>query len=229
MYLDYPARVPLPETPTGVFMFDDGGETDFTEAFPCLSGYGYPATPYVNTADISTRRKLSESQLADLAAGGWLVGSHTATHPNLRDLDDPAAIRSEVGDAREWLTERGCTDGASHFAYPYDAVDEQALRIVSEFHSTGRAGGWQPVPLPSSPQLIPGAGGPEPGEATRLLDQAVRYGGVVCFFFHYLDGDPLERVRRVVDEVHRREREGELQVVRVDELEAMAGRATDHG
>jgi|GEM_PF-1903641 len=225
VYLDYPTRVKVPDTPTVVFMFDDGNETDYTEGFPYLSQYDYPAISYINTDIIGDDGRLSEEQVAELTSGGWLVGSHTASHENLSQLTDTDAIRRQVATAKEWLLERGYTEGAQHFCYPYGGVDEQALEVVSELHRTGRVGGIQPIALPSNPQLIPGEGEPELSDATALLDQAVQFGGVVSFFFHSIDQEYRPEFHRIVDEVHRRDQAGELQVVRLDELEAMAADA----
>jgi len=221
-YLDYPTRVEVPDTPSVVFMFDDGNETDYTEAFPYLSQYDYPAITYVNTDIINDEGRLSEDQLADLASGGWLIGSHTASHENLSALSDTDAIRRQVAEAKQWLVERGYTEGAHHFCYPYGGVDEQALEIVSQFHRTGRVSGIQPIALPSNPQLIPGEGDPELPEVNALLDRAVQFGGVVCLFFHNLEEEYRVEFHRIVDEIHRRDQAGDLQVVRFDELEAMA-------
>lgn len=222
VYLDYPTRVKVPDTPTVVFMFDDGNETDYTEAFPYLSQYDYPAISYVNTDIINDDGRLTEEQLAELTNDGWLVGSHTASHENLSELNDTAAIKRQVSTAKQWLIERGYTEGAQHFCYPYGGVDEQALEIVSQFHRTGRVGGIQPTALPANPQLIPGEGEPELSEVNALLDQAVQFGGVVSLFFHSIDEEYREEFHRIVDEVHRRDQADELQVVRIDELEAMA-------
>ncbi|WP_229121320.1 polysaccharide deacetylase family protein [Halapricum desulfuricans] len=222
LYLDAPARVPVPETPLVVFMFDDGNETDYTEALPALSRYGYPAITYVNTDTIGDDGNLDEAQLDQLAAAGWLVGSHTADHTDLRDAE-PAAIESTVRRAQQWLLERGFTEGARHFAYPYGGVDAQAISVVSQFHDTGRAGGWQPIAYPSNLQLIPGKGELTVSEVRRSLGQLVRYGGTLSLFYHGLNTDEdIEQFRGVVEEVHRRDRAGELNVVRLDELAARA-------
>jgi hypothetical protein len=222
LYLDSPARVPVPETPTVVFMFDDGNDTDYTEAMPYLAQYSYPAITYINTDTVGAEGNLDETQLDQLAAEGWLVGSHTADHTDLGDAE-PEEIERTVRKAQQWLRERGFTEGARHFAYPYGSVDEQAIEIVSRFHDTGRAGGWQPIAYPSNLQLIPGDGELIVPEASKLLDQTVQYGGTLCLFYHGLRTDEtIEQFREVVDEVHRRDQAGELRVVRLDDLAAEA-------
>lgn len=222
LYIDAPDRVVAPETPKVVFMFDDGNETDYTEALPYLSKYGYPAITYVNTALVGEEGRIDETQLRELSSEGWLVGSHTTDQTDLAEVSEQETVERKVREAKEWLVERGFTDGARHFAYPYDSVDEEALGVVSQFHDTGRVHSWQPVALPSNLQLIPADGDVTLPEARQLLEYAERYGGVVYLYYHNLgSGDALASFQRVVDEVHERDRAGQVDVVGLDELEAM--------
>ncbi|WP_197431325.1 polysaccharide deacetylase family protein [Halorubrum sp. CBA1125] len=226
VYLDHPRRIPTPETAKVVFQFDDGNLTDYTEGFPYLSQYGYPAITYVNTETIGNEGKLDESKLAELQRENWLIGSHTTDHTDLTSLSDPAEIERRVRDAKGWLVDRGFDDGARHFAYPYNAVNEQVLSIVSEFHDTGRVWNWQPGALPSNPQLIPAEGDPDPATFRNLLTQTVRYGGVLILTHHGLPTDSdRSDFHEIVDEVHRRDQAGDVDVVRLDELQSMAADA----
>lgn len=229
VYLDNPRRVEAPDTAKVVFQFDDGSETDYTKAFPYLSKFDYPAITYINTESIGDdeRSKLTEKQLQELKAEGWLIGSHTTDHTNLAELSDSDEIERKVRNAKQWLEERGFTEGARHFAYPHNAIDEQALSIVSRFHDTGRVWDWQPLALPSNVQLIPGKGDPTLSEIQTLLDWATRYGGVVVVYYHGLwSEDDFEEFCAVVDEVHRRDRAGDVDVVRLDELYSIAKNIT---
>lgn len=222
VYLDHPSRVEAPATARVVFQFDDGNETDYTEAMPYLSRFDYPAITYVNTDTVGNDGRLTEEQLRELRTEGWLIGSHSTDHTDLTELTDPAEVERRVRDAKRWLVERGFTEGARHFAYPYNGTDERALSVVSRFHDTGRVWDWQPVALPSNLQLIPGAGDAGPAKMRTLLDWAVQYGGVVTVYYHNLETErAISRFRRVVDEVHRRDRAGDVDVVRLDELESV--------
>jgi Predicted xylanase/chitin deacetylase len=140
VYLDSPNRVVAPDTAKVVFQFDDGNKTDYTEGLPYLSQYDYPAITYVNTNTIGDTGKLDQRQLQELKEKGWLIGSHTADHVDLKKLSDTAEIERQVRDAQEWLVDHGFTEGARHFAYPYNRIDEQALSVVSRFHDTGEFG-----------------------------------------------------------------------------------------
>lgn len=227
VYLDYPTRNEAPTTAKVVFQFDDGNETDYTEALPYLSRFDYPAISYVNTDTIGNDGRLSETQLQELKTAGWLVGSHTTDHSRLPKFSDTAEIERRVRDAKQWLVERGFTEGARHFAYPYNATDERVLSVVSRFHDTGRVWAWQPIALPSNLQLIPGKGEATPAEMRLLLNRAIQFGGVVSVYYHNLSAEKnLLQFQTVVDEVNRRERAGDVDVIRLDEIEFLTRKLT---
>lgn len=225
IWIDAPTRVGGPDVPKVAFTFDDGNVTDYTEALPLLEQYDYPAIAYVNTDNVGADGKLDVAQLRELRDAGWLVGSHTTDHTDLEQASDPTVIERTVRQAKRWLVDEGLAAGARHFAYPYNGVDANAMEIVSRYHDTARVTTWLPI-VPSNPQLVPGVGEPTPEQMRRLLDRAVKYGGVVPMYDHYLGEDDLERFEGVVRAVRERERAGQDEVVRLDELgEAMAGRA----
>jgi hypothetical protein len=63
-------------------------------------------------------------------------------------------------------------------------------------------------------------------KARRLLDWAVQFGGVISFYYHDLASEEsLASFQEVVDEVRKRERAGKVDVIRLDDLEAMAREA----
>lgn len=222
VYFDYPCRIPAPETAKVIFQFDDGSETDFSEALPYLSQYDYPAIAYVNTNHIGNEGKLTEAQLRELQRANWLIGSHTPNHTDLTAISEPAEVESRVREAKEWLVSRGFSEGARHFAYPYNAVNEQVLSTVDEIHDTGRVWSWQPLALPSNLQMIPAEGDPSPSAFTELLDWTMEYGGVLTVTHHSLSTDAdLAAFQEIVDEVHRHDQLGNVEVIRIDELESI--------
>lgn len=228
VYLDAPQKVHAPDTPKILFGFDDGYLTDYTEAFPYLSQYGYPAISYVNTDTIGTSGKLNEEQLHELKEAGWLIGSHTTDHTDLSDLDTTAEIETKVRDAKQWLEERGFTEGARHFSYPFNSTSEKAISVVSQYHDTGRVSSWQPVALPSNLQTIPGDGDLSVAELRPLCEQAIAYGGILCLYFHNLQkADALADFQAVVDYVRQKEQNGTVDVISMDKLETLVRNSTE--
>jgi peptidoglycan/xylan/chitin deacetylase (PgdA/CDA1 family) len=81
--------------------FDDGCESDWVIAAPRLLECGFGATFYVVSRWIGRRAGfLTPAQLRELASAGFEVGSHSATHAFLTDLD-PAALRRELTESKD--------------------------------------------------------------------------------------------------------------------------------
>lgn len=114
---------PAPGKPI-VITFDDGFEDFRSGAFPILDRFGYTATVFLPTAYIGDTPQvfketqcLAWSQVRELQAAGIEFGSHTVTHPQLRDLDFDS-IKNEVRVSKEVIEQKlGCA--VASFAYPY--------------------------------------------------------------------------------------------------------------
>jgi len=112
--------------------FDDG-YTDFADyAWPLLQRYGFTAVLFVvadrigGTADWAAMRPealplLGWPELRRLAREGVIIGSHSATHPELTGLD-PATAVHEMARSRAVLL-RGLGAPVDTIAYPHGAQD----------------------------------------------------------------------------------------------------------
>jgi peptidoglycan/xylan/chitin deacetylase (PgdA/CDA1 family) len=130
--------------------FDDGYKSVKDLALPILEEHGFPATVFVPTelvrgggpllwpgidhwAEDENRDELeamTATELRELTANGWEIGSHTLTHPKLPELNDDD-LRRELVDSKEQcseLTGVPCTS----IAFPYGAVDYRVLDAAEE-------------------------------------------------------------------------------------------------
>lgn len=134
---------------TLVVTFDDAYRSVFARAFPILSRLGLPATIFVPTAFAGTEQPmcwpgidewiggpyegemipLTWTQLRELAAAGWEVGSHSRTHPRLTRLDD-AALEHELRGAKEEC-EQHLDQPCTSIAYPFGDVDARVVAAVA--------------------------------------------------------------------------------------------------
>jgi peptidoglycan/xylan/chitin deacetylase (PgdA/CDA1 family) len=155
--------------------FDDAYRSVFELARPVLAELGAVASVYaptnwigsgepmrwpgidhwIGTADEDELLPMDWSQLRELAAEGWEVGSHTCSHPHLTELDDASLMR-ELEDSRS-----ACGDqlgrACETIAYPYGDVDERVARAAAA--AGYRAGGaLPPVPHAASALLWPRVG-----------------------------------------------------------------------
>jgi peptidoglycan/xylan/chitin deacetylase (PgdA/CDA1 family) len=107
-----------------VVTFDDGYRDFYQHAFPALSQYGFSATVFLPTAYIGERpiqfkgkACLTWAEVRELNNHGILFGSHTVTHPQLRELSVPA-ISMEIADSKATIEEK-LGSAVESFAYPY--------------------------------------------------------------------------------------------------------------
>lgn len=146
------ARAEEPSAALVALTFDDAYD-DFAEhAAPLLRRAGAGATLYVPTAHVGGRAGwlgpaagdvpplMTWSQLADVAAGGVEVGSHSHTHPQL-DLLGAAELEHEVLESRRLLQERLDVDAAS-FCYPhgYHAPAVRAAVVAAGYDNACEVG-----------------------------------------------------------------------------------------
>jgi peptidoglycan/xylan/chitin deacetylase (PgdA/CDA1 family) len=124
-----------------ILTFDDGF-LDFHESvLPLLTDAGFSATLFVPTAYVggtsrwlapegeSDRAMMSWGAIAEAAASGVEIGSHSRTHPQL-DLLPKARMRAEVRDSRSELEDR-LQQSVRSFAYPYGYFNAEVKRAVN--------------------------------------------------------------------------------------------------
>jgi peptidoglycan/xylan/chitin deacetylase (PgdA/CDA1 family) len=117
--------------------FDDGYRDVLSSAAPVLERHGFTATIFAvsrllggeNVWDPPPRRQLvSETDLRDLTARGWEVGSHSLTHPRLTELDTDG-LRHEVLASRAALSDVLGVEPRC-FCYPYGSADADTVSAV---------------------------------------------------------------------------------------------------
>lgn len=125
-----------------VLTFDDAFRDFHTTVLPVLVDLGLRATLYVPTSYVggtsrwlqpdgeADRPMMSWTALAEAAASGVEIGSHSRTHPQL-DRMPRHRVRSEVRDSRSLLEDRLQQEVRS-FAYPFGYHDGSVKRAVAE-------------------------------------------------------------------------------------------------
>lgn len=129
--------------------FDDAYRSVLELARPILDRFELPATVFAPTDGVEAGGALSWpgidkwlggphereltpmswAQLRSLAAAGWEIGSHTATHPHLTQVDD-ATLREELTRSKA-ACEQHLAGPCTTLAYPYGEVDARVIAAAA--------------------------------------------------------------------------------------------------
>ncbi|MCI0515254.1 polysaccharide deacetylase family protein [candidate division KSB1 bacterium] len=139
-------RQALPPRPV-MITFDDAYRSVFDYAFPILTRYHFTATVFMitdyvgrtNRWDVNwggrTFAHLDWPQIQQLAQAGWEMGSHSATHRDLRRCS-PAQLQQEVVRSRQ-VIEAQTGVGVTTLAYPFGRLN---TTVVASLKAAGYIG-----------------------------------------------------------------------------------------
>ncbi len=130
--------------------FDDGHESDYTQAFPILRELGLRATFFVVPTLVETAGYVTWAQLREMVAGGMEIGSHSLTHPFVDQLDE-AGLRREFGESKAWIEERlGQPVRAASLPRGWEAPRMEPVLAALGYRvfCTSRVGWWYPGSRP---------------------------------------------------------------------------------
>jgi poly-beta-1,6-N-acetyl-D-glucosamine N-deacetylase len=152
--------------------FDDAHRSVHEHAWPVLRELGWPATVFVPTEHATQQTPMawsgneewldewehelacmSWSELAELAAEGWEVGSHSRTHARLTRLS-PADLRAELEDSRAEIQHR-LGGGGDSIAYPYGDANDDVVAAASAAGYVAGAGAPPGLEEPVRPMRWP--------------------------------------------------------------------------
>jgi peptidoglycan/xylan/chitin deacetylase (PgdA/CDA1 family) len=124
VYESMAGRKALPTKPVAL-TFDDGGQDDFTVAFPILRSHHFVATFFVVTAEVGKAGHMNWAELKQMSMWGMAIESHTVHHHDLLSLPE-ASLNAELSGSREAIhAQLGL--GAESLAYPDGGCDQQVM------------------------------------------------------------------------------------------------------
>jgi peptidoglycan/xylan/chitin deacetylase (PgdA/CDA1 family) len=122
--------IPLPADPV-IISFDDGWESQYTEALPRLKKFSLTATFFIFTNGINAKHFMTADQIRELVAAGMEIGCHSRSHPYLAKITDSATLRKEILDSRIKL-EQVLGRPVTTFAYPFGHYTPQIIEEVKQ-------------------------------------------------------------------------------------------------
>lgn len=139
-FLDFKIQVPAKSV---VLTFDDGWKSIHDVAFPILKKYNFPATIFVYTDLIGTKRAMTWEQVKTLSENGFSIQCHSKTHRDLTKLKKGESFqayyavleRELLGSKKiiEAKTGRECR----YFAYAYGAHNELVTAMLQKYGYRG--------------------------------------------------------------------------------------------
>ena len=202
--------------------FHGGYESEYERALPVLQGSTLPVTTFVPTGrirpdDEASGDRLTEDQLAALADEGWTIGSFAHRGLRLPSVDEDERA-DDVAMAAEWLRDHGYEDGARFFAFPGGRVDETSYAAVQEHHDLAFAGRFPSQGHAANPHLCTRMMDPDAEDVSNLLDWTSRVGGITTLAFGQPDGDTVDALEVLLDELPEYRQEGRLSVLSLDRM-----------
>jgi len=127
---------PLPPKPI-ILTFDDGYCDAYTEAFPLLQQYGMIGTFFLITGFIDRGEPdhLSWAQVKEMYRAGMQFGSHTYTHPDLRDKPVEYLVWQILG-SKEAIELR-IREPVRFLSYPSGRYDQRTVDVLHSAHFWG--------------------------------------------------------------------------------------------
>ncbi len=114
-----------------IFTFDDGYMDFYTNVFPILKRENVKAIEYIVPDFLDRPNYMFTFQVKELAKSPLVeIGAHTMNHAWLKGIPKEAA-KHEISESRKALQDMVALP-VNSFAYPYGALDQQAINIVRE-------------------------------------------------------------------------------------------------
>jgi hypothetical protein len=118
--------------------FDDGLENFYLNAYPILQRHNFTATVFLVTDfvgkpsswDYHKRMHMNWHQISELAAAGIEFGSHSASHCDLRYLEDDD-LEIELTDSK-MIIENQLGRPVKHISYPFGRFNKHVMEYASK-------------------------------------------------------------------------------------------------
>jgi oligosaccharide reducing-end xylanase len=174
------------------YTFDDSTPNQLPVAVPLFDEFGYKLTLYPVTG-AAWGWPASWTGLAQAAANGHEVGSHSVSHPHRADIGGTQQL-AELRDSHDAIASNVPASGRQTFAYPYCERWTDSAVLLYYFAARGCQGAVNP-PTPADflniSSIIVGENGSIRNAQSLNAQVAAAFspGGWVVYLVHGVDGD----------------------------------------
>jgi len=113
-----------------VITFDDGMEDNYTNAYPILKEYNFPATMFVSSHFIDLEGYMTWNQLREMSENNITIGSHSRYHKHIPDLS-PEAQYEAIFESKKHI-EVKLGRRVDYIAYPFGGFSDHVLQLVKD-------------------------------------------------------------------------------------------------
>lgn len=129
----------IKSVPKVLLTFDDGYESQYTNAYPAMKERGIKATHYMIKDNVDTAGYMTESQMTEMYTNGYAMSVHqTSPTTNFYSMTYEQ-IYYEINTCCQWLLGLGFARSAAHMAYPGGQNSATAMQVTKDLgFKTGR-------------------------------------------------------------------------------------------
>jgi peptidoglycan/xylan/chitin deacetylase (PgdA/CDA1 family) len=119
---------------TVVLTIDDGYRSFYQYGLPLLEEYGYPATLYINTANVGHKDYFNWDEIRNASERGIEIGNHSHAHGHFLDYENPdirkAQFFTDINMAQTiFFDSLGYSPDL--FSYPYGEYDDVMQEVLT--------------------------------------------------------------------------------------------------
>lgn len=128
-------RYPVTSRGCVSIVFDDGWDSQYTQAKLKMDQYNFPGTAYVIWDAVGDSGYMTQAQIEGLAAVGWDIAGHGGV--NLTTMTQ-AEVESDLREMRDYLDTYGFR-GADNYALPNGGYNDTVLKQIYKYFGTARS------------------------------------------------------------------------------------------
>ena len=117
---------------TVVITIDDGHKSVYTDAYPILKTYGFPATVFLSANIIgSSPAYLTWEQVKQMSRNNIFFESHTSNHVYIPNISDENVLWDEISGSKE-LIQKHTKIPVNYFCYPQGGITNDVVYLIKK-------------------------------------------------------------------------------------------------